>query len=218
MPFKIFIGNNPLYLCSNGFVLPSIEALELSSKTLLQENFSDGNQLTQLIGKLENKNYEIAGIVFHENENELIKEFNSLFKPIDAAGGLVENNMNEILMIFRKGKWDLPKGKVEHKEKIIAAAKREVEEETGIRNIEVTAPIIFYEWNQPCTVHTYWENKSRIIKSTYWYFMKQTSHSDFIPQAEEGITEVKWIKKNNINSLMKNSYASINDVMRYSKV
>ena len=163
MPVKIFIGNNPLYLCETGFVLPSQEALELSSKTLIQEKYTDNKQLLHVVEKLENKKYEIAGLVFFENENELLKEFNSIFKPIDAAGGLVENNHNEILMIFRKGKWDLPKGKVELKEKIISAAKREVEEETGINNLTVESPILFYDWNQPCTLHTYWENKIRIF-------------------------------------------------------
>ncbi|MEI7801521.1 MAG: NUDIX domain-containing protein [Bacteroidota bacterium] len=218
MPVKIFIGNNPLYLCKAGYVLPSEEALELSSKTMLQENYADKQQLLQILEKLEIKKLDTACMLFAENENDLLKEFNTLFKPIDAAGGLVENNQQEIMMIFRKGKWDLPKGKVEHKEKIIDAAKREVEEETGINNLEVESPIIFYGWKQPFTLHTYWENKIRIIKSTYWYSMKYSGDNNFVPQAEEGITEVKWIQKNKIKELLKNSYASIVDVMRFGKL
>ncbi|MEI8301537.1 MAG: NUDIX hydrolase, partial [Chlamydiota bacterium] len=67
------------------------------------------------------------------------------------------------------------------------------------------------------TTHTYWENQKRIIKNTYWYLMKSTSDLNFIPQKEEGITEVKWIKKDQVSELLKNSYASVADVFRYSK-
>ncbi|GDX52473.1 hypothetical protein LBMAG27_15200 [Bacteroidota bacterium] len=215
MPLKIFIGNNPIYLCQTGFVLPSTEALELSSKILLQEKFIDSDSLLQVIEKLENKKYEFACMLYHFDESALIKEFISLFKQIDAAGGLVENIQDEVLMIFRKGKWDLPKGKVEKNEKKIEAAEREVEEETGIQKLKVKTQINFYPWKQEYTTHTYWENQKRIIKNTYWYLMKSTSDLNFIPQKEEGITDVKWIKKDQVNELLKNSYASVADVFRY---
>ena len=153
----------------------------------------------------------------HDDESVLINEFFSLFKPIDAAGGLVENSHDEVLMIYRKGKWDLPKGKVERNEKMIEAAEREVEEETGIRKLKVETLINFYPWKQEYTTHTYWENQKRIIKNTYWYLMKSKDDLHFTPQKEEGITEVKWIKKNQINELLKNSYASVADVFRYCK-
>lgn len=217
MPLKIFIGNNILYLCNKGFVLPSEEALELSSKSLLQEDFSDSNQLLLIIEKLENKKHEHAFMLFHESESKLIKEFKSHFSQIDAAGGLVKNNNDEILMIYRKGKWDLPKGKVEAGEKKIKAAAREVTEETGIQNLIVETAIQFYSWKQQFTTHSYWENKKRIIKNTYWFCMKCNGNPDFIPQKEEGITEVRWVIKNKINELLKNSYASVLDVIRFGK-
>ncbi len=217
MPLKIFIGNNPLFLCKFGFVLPSEEALELSSKKLLQENYSESNQMIQIIEKLENKKQETAFMLFHTNEAELIQEFKTNFKRIDAAGGLVENSEGDILMIYRKGKWDLPKGKVETNEKKIDAGEREVEEETGLRNIKVESAIQFYSWKQPYTTHTYWENQKRIIKNTYWFNMKSTGSPVFTPQKEEGITDVQWVNKYKVNELLKNSYASVHDVIRYGK-
>ncbi len=218
MPLKIFIGNNPLFLCQSGFVLPSNEAFDLSDKNLVQENFINSQTLVELIEKLENKRQSIACMLFHSNEEELINEFNLQYKLINAAGGLVENSKSEILMIYRKGKWDLPKGKVEHKEKLVVAAQREVEEETGIKNLSIKSSISFYHWKQECTIHTYWENNKRILKKTSWYLMENNDEINLIPQAEEGITEVKWVKKNSVSEQLKNSYASVSDVIFYSRM
>ena len=65
-----------------------------------------------------------------------------------AGGGKVYNPKNEILFIFRNGKWDLPKGKAEAKETINLTALREVEEETGITGLSYyqalwKSPIIY---------------------------------------------------------------------------
>ncbi|MCK7539615.1 MAG: NUDIX domain-containing protein [Marinilabiliales bacterium] len=67
----------------------------------------------------------------------------SLFNIVIAAGGFVRNEKDEILFIFRRGHWDLPKGKLNHKKGIIEkkkdAAVREVMEETGIEKIDIFA-------------------------------------------------------------------------------
>ena len=42
-------------------------------------------------------------------------------------------------MIFRRGKWDLPKGKLDKGEKIEDCAVREVEEETGLKNVKLNS-------------------------------------------------------------------------------
>ncbi|RYD74506.1 MAG: NUDIX domain-containing protein, partial [Sphingobacteriales bacterium] len=66
-----------------------------------------------------------AGIVLHNNLEELKKSFFKHFTIIEAAGGIVQNDKKDILFIFRRGKWDLPKGKLENKETIETAAARE---------------------------------------------------------------------------------------------
>ena len=59
-------------------------------------------------------------------------------KKVVAAGGLVTNDKNELLTMFRRGKWDLPKGKLDEEETIEACALREVREETGIEPVSYT--------------------------------------------------------------------------------
>jgi ADP-ribose pyrophosphatase YjhB (NUDIX family) len=73
--------------------------------------------------------------IYGENAQEIWKEFSSMMKMIEAAGGIVINKDEEILFIYRLGKWDLPKGKLEPNEKLDEAALREVEEETGLKEL-----------------------------------------------------------------------------------
>lgn len=143
---------------------------------------------------------------FYQNLTELKKWFFDCFTIIEAAGGLVMNDKAEFLFIFRKGKWDLPKGKIETDESINVAAIREVEEECGINNITILKQL-------PDTYHVYWLNNQLILKPTYWFLMKTSFIEKLIPQTEEGITKVEWVKKENINELMKNAYESIKEVM-----
>ncbi|ULT24020.1 NUDIX domain-containing protein [Sphingobacterium sp. E70] len=63
----------------------------------------------------------------------VFQNLKSKLKIIKAAGGLVKNGDGDYLFIYRLGKWDLPKGKVEDNEKMKEAAVREVEEECGIK-------------------------------------------------------------------------------------
>jgi 8-oxo-dGTP pyrophosphatase MutT (NUDIX family) len=107
---------------------------------------------------------------------------------IVAAGGIVENEKGEILTIFRKGYWDMPKGKVEVGEKIISAAAREVTEETGvqIKNVEEHAII---------TYHSYSMKRKDCLKETFWYKMKADGNQQLVPQTEEDITDIKWMTK-----------------------
>jgi 8-oxo-dGTP pyrophosphatase MutT (NUDIX family) len=116
----------------------------------------------------------------------LWKDFNSLFKNIDAAGGLVTNSDNAVLMIYRNETWDLPKGKLEKGEQIAEAALREVEEECGITDLKLAEPIMR-------TYHTYPLKDEVVLKCTHWFRM-MSEQKDFVPQLEEGITKVEWKK------------------------
>ena len=117
-------------------------------------------------------------------------------------------------MMFRRGKWDLPKGKVDKGESLKKAAVRETQEETGIRQVEIVKPIKFFEGKQDCTFHTYRIFLRRVIKATYWYEMYSEDRSPLTPQAEEGITEVGWYSKKEIKEHLKNSYRSIKWVLK----
>lgn len=126
-----------------------------------------------------------------------------------AAGGLVLNERNELLMIFRRGKWDLPKGKLEEGETIEACAVREVEEETGLRNIQLHELI-------DTTLHTYTEKGKTIEKLTYWYSMRTDSKQQLIPQTEEDIQQIKWIPVTDIHTYLENTYDNIIAIIRKS--
>ena len=80
-------------------------------------------------------------------------------KTIIAAGGLVFNEKNELLMIYRRGKWDLPKGKLDEGERIEDCAVREVMEETGINRINISNKI-------GETYHAYFEDEVILLKET----------------------------------------------------
>ena len=112
-------------------------------------------------------------------------------KIIQAGGGLVENEKGEVLFMYRRGKWDLPKGKLDPGESLEDCAIREVKEETGIRKLELQRFLMVTE-------HNYQERGSRFLKETHWWLMKADSNQPLIPQAEEEITELKWIGKSEI--------------------
>jgi len=144
--------------------------------------------------------------LYHEDYEKLRKDFKGLFTIIEAGGGLVTNEFNEILFIFRRGHWDLPKGKLEKYETKKDAALREVEEETGIRNLVLGKKI--------CITNHVYKNKSgkRHIKKSYWYHMTAPKMG-LIPQIEEDITEAKWMTMESFNRRERLVYSSIIKVL-----
>jgi len=127
---------------------------------------------------------------------------------IIAAGGLVTNASKELLFIYRRGFWDLPKGKLDEGESIEACAVREVQEETGLKNI-VQGPLL------GITEHTYFDKYvgKTVIKKTYWYTMQVTENQVLIPQAEEDIEVVKWANEAEIKLLLQKTYPNIQDIV-----
>lgn len=124
--------------------------------------------------------------VYGENIEEIWEDFTHMFRVIEAAGGIVSNSDGEILFIKRLGKWDLPKGKIEEGESLEQTALREVEEETGLKDL-------ILEKFVNNTFHIYTErNGDRILKTTYWFKMTCVGDQKAVPQTEEGITEVAW--------------------------
>lgn len=110
-------------------------------------------------------------------------------KPVTAGGGYVVRRTNgepEVLLIYRRGFWDLPKGKHDPGEHIEACALREVREEVGIDEaLHVMEPL-------GVTVHGYAEKGFYRVKTTHWFLM-QTSQRRFTPQEDEGIEQVAWV-------------------------
>ena len=128
-------------------------------------------------------------------------------KKIIAAGGLVLNDEKELLMIFRRGKWDLPKGKLDKGERLEECAVREVEEETGLKKVSLNGPLLV-------TYHTYHEGTKYILKETHWYTMSVKGNQSMTPQTEEDILELKWVAEKDLKSYIEETYPSIADVLK----
>lgn len=114
-----------------------------------------------------------------------------------AAGGLVFNENNELLLIFRYGKWDLPKGHFEPPETLDTCALREVREETGI------------------TEHGYFDNKLNIdaVKETHWFAMRASRREELFPQLQEGIEWLRWVTVGELSQYFRNSYENIRQIV-----
>ncbi|HEY2649514.1 MAG TPA: NUDIX domain-containing protein [Puia sp.] len=124
-----------------------------------------------------------------------------------AAGGLVENEMGEILFMFRRGKWDLPKGKLDPGETLEECALREVEEETGVGQLKLKKFLLQ-------TLHEYEELGKVIQKKTHWFLMATTSLQSLVPQTEEDITDLRWINPSDFEIVLRNTYPAIVEVLR----
>jgi 8-oxo-dGTP pyrophosphatase MutT (NUDIX family) len=131
-----------------------------------------------------------------------------MFKKIIAAGGLVLNDKKELLMIFRRGKWDLPKGKLDKGESIEDCALREVKEETGLGNVKLGK-------FAGLTYHEYFDTylKQNLIKETHWFAMHAPGMQPLVPQTTEDIEIIEWVDKNNIPGKLNNSYPNIIEII-----
>jgi ADP-ribose pyrophosphatase YjhB (NUDIX family) len=143
-------------------------------------------------------------IVF--TEDNAFELFSNCFKTIFAAGGAVFNTDGSLLLMKRKGVWDLPKGKLEKGESIVNAAVREVEEECHVFDIEVEQKI-------GLTYHLYFENKW-LLKETHWYQMKSKDWQHAKPQVEEDIEEISWVKREDIDVDSLDTYLNIKHVIK----
>ena len=124
-----------------------------------------------------------------------------IFRQAPAAGGVVVID-NQFVAIERNGIPDLPKGHIEKGESPEVAALREVEEETGITNLEIIKEL-------PATWHCYLLDNQWTIKKTSWFLMKTCSGMKNIPQTEEGITRVYLINKEDIRDFDAKTFASL---------
>jgi mutator protein MutT len=127
---------------------------------------------------------------------------------IEAAGGLIVNENDELLMIFRREKWDLPKGKIDAGETPEKAAKREVAEETGILAITMIRTV-------GTTEHAYIDRYTGLStrKTTHWFMMSAPSNLPLIPQISEDITHIRWVKKADLPRFLAASYDNIRDIV-----
>jgi len=142
-----------------------------------------------------------------DNKKAFKQKIISLYSLVEAAGGLVQNSEGQFLWIYRLGKWDLPKGKLEKNESFKFAAVREVEEECNVK-AELQAKLC-------TTYHTYTHKNQRVLKRTKWYMMHTSQKGKLIPQAEENIEKVEWLTKTQMSkNAITDTYSSIRYVIQ----
>ncbi|TWP23265.1 NUDIX domain-containing protein [Apibacter muscae] len=140
--------------------------------------------------------------IFSKNKKKTWAKFQEFALPIYAAGGIVHNQLNEFLFIKRNGIWDLPKGHVEKGESFEETALREVEEECGIKNLELKEFL-------KTTYHVYYSKDQYYLKVVQWFSLFYMENKSPKPQIEEGIEMVKFASKKEVSTFMKNTYRTI---------
>ena len=144
-------------------------------------------------------------IVVLDSMIELYKErFMAEFKYVEAAGGLVENEKGETLMIYCYRHWDLPKGHIDEGERAEECAVREVAEETGVEG----AKIVRFLCN---TLHAYGVYGEWELKQTSWYLCTAES-CPTKPQKEEDIATAKWCSPEEVEENLRATYPTIRNV------
>ena len=109
------------------------------------------------------------------------------FEPVVSSGGLIFNDDGKILILRRKieKNWVLPKGKQEAGETLEENALREVEEETGISNLEIDRHIGLVRY-----VFHWFPDEVNYIKTVHYFLMKVQGEPEVNTETE--FSEHKW--------------------------
>jgi 8-oxo-dGTP pyrophosphatase MutT (NUDIX family) len=200
---KVYFDNKPLFLCDE--VDEEIQPYVHHDDAVFIDEL-DSHSIKSMVHEMQLPKVH-AGVFFHPDLTELKKSFFKKFTVIQAGGGLVMNNKDQVLLIHRRGKWDLPKGKLDRGERIEDCALREVREETGLTDLDLLGPLTI-------TYHTYEEGSKHMLKESHWFRMRNGSMQPLIPQAEENITDIRWVNKSELQGYLENTFPSVADVLQ----
>ncbi|NNM22868.1 MAG: NUDIX hydrolase [Flavobacteriaceae bacterium] len=188
--YKVFVKDIPIILSTEKNIGKQYTAIPLKLA-----------RFKKLIKKINNGELLYVNL-YHKDAEKIEKFLRKKLPYVEAAGGLVYNDKREILFIYRNEKWDLPKGHIDKKEAHEAAAIREVEEETGVKDLVVRRLI-------DKTYHVFRRNGKFKLKATYWYEMYTEYKGDLKPEKSEGIKKVKWKNFEKSQKALRKSYENI---------
>ncbi len=203
MQLTIYFDEKPVHLCDE--ITDSLNELMHHPDVVFVDELSTP-AIKSLLHEIKKDDFH-AGIIWNTDFEKLKKSFFKHFILIDAAGGIVQNTSKEILFIFRRGKWDLPKGKLDKNETLEHCAQREIEEETGL-----TGHLLKKKIGE--TYHTYNEFGKHILKTSHWYYFTSSTKQKLEPQTAEDITKTEWIKTQDIKLPMSNTFENIKEIIR----
>ena len=185
--YKVFINKNVVILTSQVPINSDVKLFNLKSISL-KDIISNAKKFKKIY-------------LFHKNHEKLIKRFKKKIKVVKAGGGVVRNANDETLFIYRRNKWDLPKGKKDKGECIGDTAIREVEEETGVRNLMISNFLMK-------TFHIFKKQNKYFLKETSWFNMTTKYDGELSPQINEGISKVVWKNKLKLSKI-ENTFPNI---------
>jgi 8-oxo-dGTP pyrophosphatase MutT (NUDIX family) len=175
----------------------------------LFHKFHATDELYKLIADFQADKSIQAINIYGTDIEHIWKIFRIYFTEVGAAGGLVKHKSGRYLFIEKKGRLDLPKGHIEPGEEADACALREVSEECGISGHTIVKYIT-------PSYHTYsWAGIS-YLKKTNWFLMQYDGEMITEPQYEEGITNVVWLFPDELNTIKKNAWLSLMDLINFS--
>ena len=201
---KIYLEKRCMIICSE-------QEQALSDPNSIELHLGGKPDIASLVRMFETSGTLSRIYIPTEDIEATYKDFRSQFKEVNAAGGLVSNRRGDVLLINRNGLWDLPKGHQEAGEDIAVTAIREVQEETGVNQLELGNLICV-------TDHCYFRNGLWHLKHTWWYEMLYTDPVDLTPQREEDITKAAWVARSGLSPYLKNTFPSIVEVFRDAKI
>ena len=200
--YKIYINDTPLFLVDQ----QEMSDFSGDAQNLIAQYRGKKKSLLNYANMLESSSHYDSIVLYANDYQQLVDDFWSHYKIVEAAGGVVYNEKNEALLIFRLDSWDLPKGKIDKGESREEAAVREVQEETGIQTLELGDFLT-------TSLHTYKNRKGkRVLKPTYWYRMT-TKETDLTPQLEENIEKAEWRQLADFLDSKPVIYGSIRDIL-----
>jgi ADP-ribose pyrophosphatase YjhB (NUDIX family) len=202
MDLTVYFGNKPL-------TITNTEPAQAYFEHFVVAHNADAATLQQLIADMALPATD-GGMLVSKDPEQGLEALKQQFHFIEAAGGLVVSDRGNVLLIFRKGKWDLPKGKLDAGEHLEQCAVREVAEETGLQGIELKQLLCR-------TYHTYEQWGQHILKESHWFLMKAPQQEALQPQTEEDIEQAIWVDPDNLNAYIEEAHRSVADVLRLVK-
>lgn len=201
--YKIYVNGIPVFLATPA------QASEIAIKpdkfNLTGHYIGKKKTIKQYLDLLDKSNAVHSLVLYGDDVAALWDDFQACFKIQEAAGGYVLNQKGQLLVFYRRGSWDMPKGKIDPGETPEIAAVREVQEETGLVHVELH-DFLQHTW------HTFEHKGQRILKKTWWYRM-ETSDEQVVPQTEEDIEEIRWVEPSAWVEAEKQVYGSIREVI-----
>lgn len=202
MIIQLYFASHPVFLCTN--LDEILEEKSEQGDAIFLRDLS--HQSLSTCWQLLDKPGDYPCFFLYHDLEELLQTLLAPATTIEAGGGVVFNAKNEILLIFRRGKWDLPKGKMDPGESVIDCALREVIEETGLKNLTLIEKL-------GSSSYCYKEKDQLFLKQVQWFKMKTSDDHRLTPQAEEDISEVRWVAQEDLDPYIQNTYNTIKEIL-----